>query len=67
MDLLDEGGTTDPATRKRLLGEAGRQLERMDALTLERRSDSVNSGRAIPASNRESSRMLAVSASMRSS
>ena len=37
------------------------------ALTLERRSVSVNSGRAIPASNRESSRMLAVSASMRSS
>lgn len=33
VDLLDEGGTTDPATRKRLLGEAGRQLERMDALT----------------------------------
>ncbi len=33
VDLLDEGGTTDPATRKRLLSEAGRQLERMDALT----------------------------------
>lgn len=33
VDLLDEDGTTDPATRKRLLSEAGRQLERMDALT----------------------------------
>jgi signal transduction histidine kinase len=33
VDLLDEGGTADPATRKRLLSEAGRQLERMDALT----------------------------------
>ncbi len=33
VDLLDEDGTTDPATRKRLLSEAGRQLERTDALT----------------------------------
>ena len=33
VDLLDESGSTDPATRKRLLSEAGRQLERMDALT----------------------------------
>jgi signal transduction histidine kinase len=33
VDLLDEGGTTDAATRKRLLSEASRQLERMDALT----------------------------------
>jgi signal transduction histidine kinase len=33
VDLLDEDGTTDLATRKRLLSEAGRQLERMDALT----------------------------------
>ena len=33
VDLLDESGTTDAATRKRLLTEAGHQLERMDALT----------------------------------
>ncbi len=33
VDLLDGDGAVDPATRKRLLSEAGRQLERMDALT----------------------------------
>lgn len=33
VDLLDESGTTDAAARKRLLTEAGHQLERMDALT----------------------------------
>jgi two-component system, OmpR family, sensor histidine kinase MtrB len=33
VDLLDESATTDAATRKRLLTEAGNQLERMDALT----------------------------------
>ncbi|MFM2104045.1 MAG: hypothetical protein RL006_212 [Chloroflexota bacterium] len=33
VDLLEDAGTTDPATRKRILSEAGRQLERMDALT----------------------------------
>ncbi|MEY4072234.1 MAG: hypothetical protein RLY94_389, partial [Chloroflexota bacterium] len=32
VDLLDESATTDAATRKRLLTEAGNQLERMDAL-----------------------------------
>jgi len=33
VDLLADAGTADEATRKRLLDEAGRQLERMDALT----------------------------------
>jgi len=33
VDLLDESASTDAATRKRILSEAGRQLERMDALT----------------------------------
>ena len=33
VDLLDESAATDAATRKRLLTEAGNQLERMDALT----------------------------------
>ena len=33
VDLLDDAVTTDAATRKRLFTEAGRQLERMDALT----------------------------------
>jgi len=33
VDLLADAGAADEATRKRLLDEAGRQLERMDALT----------------------------------
>ena len=33
VDLLDESAATDASTRKRLLAEAGNQLERMDALT----------------------------------
>ena len=33
VDLLDGSADGDPATRKKLLTEAGRQLERMDALT----------------------------------
>lgn len=33
VDLLEGSAEGDPATRKRLISEAGRQLERMDALT----------------------------------
>ena len=33
VDLLEGSAESDPATRKKLLAEAGRQLERMDALT----------------------------------